>query len=300
MTVLHLQRDCFESGQCLTSVLDCVGHVRCTVARKERIVPHSHPNCFEIFYFVRGSVRWWVADKTYELSGNHVMIHPLGVLHGAEETILKPCEYYWIRIREPSLRQMEYREWNGIIDRLSALKYFSFPGVPELAKMYQALFTELFTPDSLSRVSLEATLLQIIIRILRAHDKFVYAETPGGGSTSIKKCLAWCDEHLCDASLEGMREVAKMPMEHFRQVFTKEVGLTPLTFIHHRKINLAKRLMLEGRTVTSTAHELGFSSSQHMSTLFRKIEGISPTQFIGRQNLAGRDSMEVERCHPVK
>lgn len=66
----------------------------------------------------------------------------------------------------------------------------------------------------------------------------------------------------------------------YRQVsrcFTKEKGESPKQFFIKLKMNEVCRLLKETSfSVTTIAHELGFASSQHLSSQFKMIHGVTP------------------------
>ncbi len=262
--------------------LKTVGYSKCIKARNDWLPPWAHVDIYEIFYFVRGRVRWWVENKTYELSGNNIIIHPPGVLHGSPESVLHPSAYYWIQLHMPTLRRLNDHRWIDLLNGLGGLASLSFPGVPDLARSYQAILSEIQKPDGFSLIEIETSLMQIVAQVLRCHN---HSGAPGrnsGGSKAIRLSVAWCQDHLAEATVDAMGQVARMPRENFRAAFVKEMGLTPLAFIHLKKIEVVKTRLMKGESVTEVAHSLGFSSSQHLATLFRKIEGYSPTDFLAR------------------
>lgn len=66
----------------------------------------------------------------------------------------------------------------------------------------------------------------------------------------------------------------------FRQSFKRITGISPAQYISRLLISRAKEMLVsEERTITETAYALGFESVGQFSTLFRKIEGITPGQF---------------------
>jgi len=59
----------------------------------------------------------------------------------------------------------------------------------------------------------------------------------------------------------------------FKQLF----GTTIFGYIHHRRMSLAKRLLLgTDKSAKEIAYETGYSSPQHFSTAFKKKFGVSP------------------------
>lgn len=66
----------------------------------------------------------------------------------------------------------------------------------------------------------------------------------------------------------------------FNRLFRKAFDMSPLEYIHHRKVGNAKKLILENKySITEIAMRCGFCNSSHMSRVFKKIEGMSPREY---------------------
>lgn len=66
----------------------------------------------------------------------------------------------------------------------------------------------------------------------------------------------------------------------FRQNFKRITGVSPAQHISRLLIGRAKEMLVsENQTISEIAYILGFESVGQFSTLFRKIEGITPRQF---------------------
>ena len=66
----------------------------------------------------------------------------------------------------------------------------------------------------------------------------------------------------------------------FRQSFKRITGISPAQYISRLLISRAKEILIsDTQTITEIAYSLGFESVGQFSTLFRKIEGITPRQF---------------------
>ncbi len=66
----------------------------------------------------------------------------------------------------------------------------------------------------------------------------------------------------------------------FRQSFKRFTGISPAQYISRILISRAKEMLVsEHQTISEIAYQLGFESVGQFSTLFRKIEGITPRQF---------------------
>ena len=82
-------------------------------------------------------------------------------------------------------------------------------------------------------------------------------------------------------SLAEMAAISRMPMETFRKRFVSEVGMPPLAYVLHCKMERAKELLREeGHTVRQAGIEVGMQDPYHFSMQFKNIVGISPSAFM--------------------
>ncbi len=62
--------------------------------------------------------------------------------------------------------------------------------------------------------------------------------------------------------------------------FKETIGLTPHSFHIQNRIRKAQHLLQEGHSITDTALEMGFFDQSHFDKAFRKILGISPSEYV--------------------
>lgn len=81
-------------------------------------------------------------------------------------------------------------------------------------------------------------------------------------------------------TIEEVALRVNVSVSNFYRQFVDEMGVTPADYRNRIRIDKAKELLLQDETlsVTRIAHELGFSTSQYLSTVFRKYTGMSPTE----------------------
>jgi AraC-like DNA-binding protein len=73
----------------------------------------------------------------------------------------------------------------------------------------------------------------------------------------------------------------------FRQSFKRVTGISPAQYISRLLTSRAKEMLVsEQQTISETAYALGFESVGQFSTLFRKIEGVTPRQFRDENKLS--------------
>lgn len=96
----------------------------------------------------------------------------------------------------------------------------------------------------------------------------------------VKACLDGTkEEDSIRKNLEGLG----YSYEHLARLFKKQVGMSPLGYLHHRKIEEAKELLEEkGAEISQIAFRLGFNDPGYFARLFRKNTGLSPSAWAGR------------------
>ena len=82
-------------------------------------------------------------------------------------------------------------------------------------------------------------------------------------------------------SLAEMAAISRMPMETFRKRFVAEVGMPPLSYVLHCKMERAKELLRDQNcSVRQAGVEVGMQDPYHFSKQFKHIVGISPSAFM--------------------
>ncbi|MDB5360825.1 MAG: sigma-54-dependent Fis family transcriptional regulator [Rhodospirillales bacterium] len=80
--------------------------------------------------------------------------------------------------------------------------------------------------------------------------------------------------------LAELAAVAGLSQSYFSEAFRRSTGMPPHRWILLRRVELAKRLLLDsGLTITEVAFSVGFSSSSHLASAFRRVVGSTPSQF---------------------
>ncbi|RKP53025.1 AraC family transcriptional regulator [Cohnella endophytica] len=66
---------------------------------------------------------------------------------------------------------------------------------------------------------------------------------------------------------------------HFAKLFKEELGLLPKHYIIGERIKLAKRALLNGEKIEALSERLGFTSLHYFSHQFKRVTGLTPSEF---------------------
>ncbi len=81
-------------------------------------------------------------------------------------------------------------------------------------------------------------------------------------------------------ALSDLSRLTGVSVGHLVECFTREVGVPPHRFLLQARVDRACELLKAGDIpITKLALELGFNSSQHFASTFRKLTGKTPREF---------------------
>ena len=76
-------------------------------------------------------------------------------------------------------------------------------------------------------------------------------------------------------------ELAYSP-HYFGDMIHKATGGTAIGYIHNYVINQAKSLLMQGHNISETSRLLGFDFPHHFTRLFKRMTGLTPSEFVGK------------------
>ena len=101
---------------------------------------------------------------------------------------------------------------------------------------------------------------------------------------AVIKCIDLIDSNYTrQITMDELCRVTGFSKQHICRLFCSALNSRPMEYIAKRRIQAAKEL-LSGTEMTTEdiAEEVGFGSSSYFCKLFKRYEGISPTQFRNR------------------
>ncbi len=240
----------------------------------------THPDAVEFLLLHSGRKQIRVEDRPYELSGGEMLVIFPGERHGAEDAVQNRMSLTYFLMRVPTglprFCMLEEDECGALWRDMQVLRGRRLRVSPAAARSMERIYTLSRSDSGLRQARLRTELMSFLFLIL---------EESGAEEPVLPPDIAAVIRYIRE-SRDEMPDIARMAAlvnlseSRFKQKFKQATGIPPAEFTVREKIREAEELLTDpSRTVTSIAMELGFGSSQHFSTLFRKYTGLSPVQY---------------------
>lgn len=205
------------------------------------------------------------------ISGWVLMFSP-ELLHGTDlESRMK--DYHFFSYFATETLKMEPSEWGRITQLLSQMRH-ELQENSDSAVMRSVILGYI-------RLVLEYC-NRIYLRQLSKEDK--------SSSDILKRFHNLLREYYLDGrqldygvpSVQYCADKLAYSARYLGDVIHKATGGTAISYIHSFVIEQGKNLLMNGHNINETAHLLGFDYPHHFTRLFRKVTGITPTEFLGK------------------
>jgi AraC family transcriptional regulator len=119
--------------------------------------------------------------------------------------------------------------------------------------------------------------------LIHAHSSLAASSPQSFGglpARRLKLVQDFVEEHLArPIGLRQLAELAGMSPRHFERAFRQAVGVPPHAYVLQRRVAAARSLLIghPRLAIREIATRVGFSSSSHLASVFRRQTGYSPT-----------------------
>jgi len=127
--------------------------------------------------------------------------------------------------------------------------------------------------------------LALIAERLRGHlGKHEEPDAPGPGTSVARDLRDLIDVHFREKmTLRDASGRIGVHPAHLVRTFSREFGISPHQYMTGRRVDLARRLLLDGLPPSLVAAEAGFYDQPHLSRHFRRVLGTSPGRYTRSQ-----------------
>lgn len=244
---------------------------------------HIHRG-FEIVYLMRGRTSWHLTDRTMTLAGGQCSIMQPRVKHQGDMDIIEPCTLFWI-VFDPSISG--YTGGISRSDAASVRRTFSaagsivFNSTDALTTAFIGMYDALCAYADRDRHA--GFLLRSSTLAVLAHSARAMQNPARSPSTELDHAISFIrNNYQKKMSVRELAGICRMSESTFHERFAKAYGISPMDYVVRERIHHSKALLAGSTAVTDIALELGFASSQHFATAFKRFTGMTPTAYRSR------------------
>jgi AraC family transcriptional regulator len=235
----------------------------------QRIAWHSHEWPY-VTFVLRGAYTEQCPGRAFDISEGDVVLHGAGESHADR-----------IHATASHLLNLEFTQpW---VDRLDAcggrLDARMTANGGHLLQLGARLHRELWCEDRLAALCIESIALELVAEISRS--RIPGPDRPGW----LDRALEYLQAHFREAhTLSQVAESAEVHPVHLARGFRRRQGMTVGEYIRTLRIESACReLVGSDRPIVEIALHAGFCDHSHMTRVFRRLTGLTPTEFRARR-----------------
>ncbi|HCE42781.1 MAG TPA: hypothetical protein DET40_04475 [Lentisphaeria bacterium] len=241
----------------------------------------THPtrkiDSYEIIFVVSGSLGIFEEDQKFDVSPNESLILEANNKHGGTRPYKEDLSFYWIHfVFQP--KHLKYKDVNV----LQLPKQCRISRPEKMTELFRE-YLEAQEAGTLTEVRGSAIICLMLSEIEAS------AREQASGSSDEKKsgALAAKVRTLINANV-GSRDLNTSWLsgrlmcnpDYMGRVFKNVCGKTVTDEIHERKINAARRLLLNSSmNIKEVATACGFSDTIYFRRIFKKITGYKPLSY---------------------
>lgn len=235
---------------------------------------HSHPHAY-ITFVIEGSFRERYAGRSIICRTGMIRYLPAGEVHENEIQARSRC----LHVSSEACPFEELRQQPAVPRRPAEMSGLT------TTWLANRLYAEFSRQDSASAMAIEGLVLEILAEIARADA----ADTARLAPNWLKQATEIVEARFLERlSLTEIASEVGVHYVHLSRQFHKYNRCTVGELIRRRRVQYASHLLAHSRTpLAEIALVCGFSDQSHLSFLFKRYMGLSPSKF---RSLAGLDS----------
>jgi len=241
--------------------------------KNEKIVKMNDVPFYQIIYCSKGEGVFYLEGKKHLIKEKNGIFIPK----------LSSYEYY-ITSNEPCIHMISFDGGSTKV----LLKHFGMDNervdtlleINKLDEIYNRIYKTIRDDKLYGTYYASAYLYEFLIEYFRIITKQMSINNLDD-SCPILPVLDYIDNHYKEnIKLEYLCELIDVSPQHLCRLFKKYLHVRPNEYIARKRISMAKRMLIyTDKKIFEIAKELGFTSTDYFTLVFKKYERILPSQF---------------------
>lgn len=236
----------------------------------------------EIILVTVGSGSITIASKLHSIRNGMLIYIAPNVLHTLKQEQNDSFNFFSVHFNFANI-QFEDNNWHI----LESPKQLPLQPVQELIDYYAIednfkKLTECWSTkqpgyEFISRTLLQQLLIAIFQNVKKQNRDYAT-------SLKVDKIIRYMNQNMTgNIKLADLSKITQLSPTYLAKVFKEATGYSLIEFFNKMKIDKAKDLLIENnRKIKEIAKEVGFNDEFYFSRVFKKIEGVSPSEYYNK------------------
>ena len=250
-------------------------------SRKHTHLLHKHQGILELLYVAQGEGRYSVGNREYAVHAGDLVICNADTIHGEAPFQEHSIQTYCLALSGVNLKNLPK---GYLIDKakkpvLTLNEYDNL--VAEIMVNLYLLYNQKKDNNLLLCRHLAVSLFLLVYKLVTEHNEQSKSVIEQKNEDMVRKLTNYLDENYTEnITLEKISKIMHISISHISHLFKRETGLSPMQYVIHRRIGQAQSLLAETNIpIKQIEEQLGFGSSCHLTSMFKKYVGISPREY---------------------
>lgn len=242
----------------------------------------SRPNgitSFLFLYCTAGAGEIEIGGECFPFTSNHYVILPAGVPYSYRTDNTNPWTLYWVLFKGS-----KSRIFAKSMDRPQNAKPTIYLRQDERTDLFERMYSTLCGDLTIEKVNYA----NIVFLHFIASFKYIglFSEPESQTSSTFAEGMIGRVTHFMNDNVENNLTLAELAAfagyseSYFYRRFVKETGYSPIDYFIHLKMNKAAIYLIKtSMSIAQIAAKLGYSSPDYFSRTFKRIIGITATEF---------------------
>jgi AraC-like DNA-binding protein len=232
------------------------------------------PKNYQIGFIKQGKGEFFVGDNIFPIvEGQFFLIHPDRVHSG------KPDETIGWTVDTIAIKRKFMEELFNLNITITFANFIVKDA--KLKKLFQQALDLLNNFES--TLENESKLYLVLTDLIKCKATILQNdEIKETQNEAVDRAIHFITQHYKTSfSLDELAEQSYLSKFHLLRIFKTKTGLTPYTYQIQLRLNAARRLIFQDKSLTGIAYELGFADQAHFTNTFKKYaNGANPSDLL--------------------
>lgn len=250
---------------------------------------HKHKDILELLYIASGEGRYVVGGRGYAVREGDLVICNADTIHGEAPFQKHLMQTYCIALNNVKPENLKV----GCLLDTKARPIVSLGNYTDVIASSMTNIYKIYEEDK-DNIAIcrqfALGILMIVEKLIIAHNEQEKNKirSEQKNEALVRKITDYLNHHYTEQlSLKTISKAMHISETYLSHLYKRETGLSPIQYVIHCRIGEAQSLLMEtDLPIYEIEERLGFGSSCHLTTMFKKYVGISLREY--RKHFAGK------------